>query len=550
MDSIYIYHRDWEGTCIFNNNKIYRENYSEEYGLYQIIGNKLLIKWEKWNEEDFYYFNNEKIYYFKDIFENYYSSIYILTKDNIYLMILDKNTNDFIIYEKSNNEKNKIDNNINYKLYNGKYEINNDLIINIDKKIIYKNIINNIYCNIEDYYNNIFFELNIVNNSINECYIFNRHSKIFYSNINIDNRGVYDIIQNCIYMNWDNGYTKKFYSNKYICHDKINKNINIIKPINIIIENRVLFSNITLCKKKIILTSMHYKKKNWDYNLLNINISDCNIVNKIILDNDDTYESSTIIILELDVYLTNLFLNVTYKNKYKFNLYLEQSNIIEHKISAMTLFKDDYQLLKQYLKYYHQLGIEVFYLYYNNKIDYLLVEEIAKLNEHNLIIYLVEWDYVYWWKDRDVTVKYHHAQLMAITDSINILKNYSEYVLYNDLDEYIENTFVNFNKLIENNNNIDVFIFKNRFSKMGNELIKYKDFYHKFNLDNIILGNYYDEYREKNLIKLNSVKVMGVHKYFKKYQNEQLNELVVSQFYHFVNFEEKYRENLMTEYVY
>ena len=85
---------------------------------------------------------------------------------------------------------------------------------------------------------------------------------------------------------------------------------------------------------------------------------------------------------------------------------------------------------------------------------------------------------------------------------------------------------------------------------MGNELVKYKDFDYKFNLNNIIEGNYYSEYREKNLIKLNSIIVMGVHKYFKKFNKEPLNELVVSQFFHFVNFEEKYREYLMTEYVY
>jgi hypothetical protein len=542
-----------------------RENIMEEFGYYENINNKLIIKWDRWNEEEFYYFNNNNIFYLKDIFENNYSTIYILNKNNIYLMILDKNNNIFVLYNiddiqnkysekecKDNLKKDK-DYYINLKKNNiiseDKYKIENDLII-INNSTVYKNLTNNIYCNIEDYYNNIFFELTIINNSINECYIFNRLLKTFYNNFNIYNRGVYDIIENCIYMNWDNGYTKKFYSNKYICHDKITKNINIIKPINIIIDNRVLFSNITLCKKRIILTSMHFKNMKWDYNLLSINVSECNIINKIILDNNDEYEGSTVIILELDAYVGNLFLNITYKNKYKYNLYLEQLNIIEHKISAMTLFKDDYYLLKRYLKYYNQMGVEVFYLYYNKKIDYLLVEEIVKLNENNLMIYLVEWDYIYWWKDKDDSNKYHHAQLMAINDSLNILKNYSHYLLYNDLDEYFDNTFKDFNELIENNKNIDLFIFKNRFCKMGNELIKYKDFDYKFNLNNIIEGNYYSEYREKNLIKLNSVIVMGVHKYFKKFNKEPLNELVVSQFFHFVNFEEKNRDYLMTEYVY
>ena len=420
---------------------------------------------------------------------------------------------------------------------------------------IYKNITNNIYCNIDDFHNNIFFELKITNNSIttnnsiDDCYVFNRVNKTFYNNITINNSGIYDIIENCIYMNWNNGYTKKFYSNKYISHDKINKNITIIKPINIIIDNRTLFSNISLCKNKIILTSMHFKSNNWDYNLLSISISNGNILNKIIIDNDDKYESSAIIILELDSYFNNIFLNITYKDKYKYNIYLEQLNIIDHKISAMTLFKEDYYLLKRYLKYYSNLGVNVFYLYCNRKIDYLLIEEISKLNENNYIIYLVEWDYIYWWKDKDETEKYHYAQPIAINDSLHILKNYSQYLLYNDLDEYIENNFIDFNKLIENNNTIDIFIFKNRFCKMGNEIIKYKDFDYKFNLDHIIQGNFYPEYREKNLINLKNINVMGVHKCFKKFHKD-LKEITVSQFFHIINFEEKNREYLMNEYVY
>jgi hypothetical protein len=542
INNLYIYHRDWEGTCNLDNNKIFRENFIDEFGIYEIKNNKLLIKWDKWNEEEFYYYNNSSIYYLKEIFENNYSTIYLLKKDDINLIILDKNNNNYILYNSINLSLNKI--------LEDTYTINNDLIITNYKSIVYKNLINNIYCNIEDFYNNLFFELKITNNSINETYIFNRIQKIFYNSININNRGVYNIIENCIYMNWDNGYTKKFYSNKYTNYDKINKNINIIKPVNIIIDNRVLFSNISLCKNKIILTSMHFKSKNWDYNLLNINISNCTIINKTIIDNDDQYESSTVIILELDVYLNNLFLNITYRDKYKVNVYLEQLNIHEHKISAMTLFKDDYHLLKRYLKYYSNLGIDIFYLYYNKKIDYLLVEEITKLNENNYIIYLVEWDYIYWWKDKDESSKYHHAQLMAINDSLNILKNYGEYLLYNDLDEYIDNNFIDFNKLIEHNKQIDIFIFKNRFCKMGNELIKYKDFDYKFNLDNIIQGNYYPEYREKNLIKLNSIDIMGIHKYFKKYNTNIVNELVVSQFFHIINYEEKNRDFLMNEYVY
>ena len=84
---------------------------------------------------------------------------------------------------------------------------------------------------------------------------------------------------------------------------------------------------------------------------------------------------------------------------------------------------------------------------------------------------------------------------------------------------------------------------------MGNELIKYSDFDKKFDLSKIINGNYYDQGREKNLVKLKNINLMGIHKYVKKY-NDNINEKVVSQFFHIINFEEKNRENLMTEYVF
>jgi hypothetical protein len=213
------------------------------------------------------------------------------------------------------------------------------------------------------------------------------------------------------------------------------------------------------------------------------------------------------------------------------------------------LFKDDYYLLKRYLKYYENLGIEIFYIYYNKNIDHNIINTIKKLNENNSKIYLIEWNYIYWWKYSD-NIKHHYAQTMAINDSLNILKNYGKYTLYNDLDEYfILDKYINFKNLINENKDIDIFIFKNRFCKMGNELIKYEDFDEKFNISNIIYGNYWDIYREKNLIKLENINVMGIHSCFKKFNDKEINEKVVDQFYHIINFEEKHREILMSEYI-
>lgn len=546
MSEIYIKHKDWEGLSILKNNELYRKNLNDEYGTYLKKYNKLIIKWEKWNEEEFFSYNDNFNYYFKDIFNEKFINIYIFDK-SILLLILNKNSNDFILLEDDNLSKKS-----------GYYIIDNDLIIvefndtNYAKKNIYKRINNNIYCLIDDYYKNIFFELKITNNNINEDYIFNKRIKKFYNSLNIDIDGTYDINDNCLNMKWNDGYCNNFYSNKYMSFDKINKNTIIIKPNNIFLDDRILFSNITLCKTKIILSSMHFKFNPIDFKSIIFNIDNVNILNKIIYDYYDEYEPVCVIVLELEKNIDNLLLKINYKENI-YNIYLEQLNITEHNIFAMTMFKDDYQLLKRYLKYYNYLGVDIFFLYYNKNIDYHIVEEIIKLNEYNIQIYLIEWNYIYWWKDIDNS-KYHHAQIMAINDAFNILKNYGNYILFNDLDEYIVlDELDNFKKLIDLNNNIDIFIFKNRFCKMGNELIKYKDFDEKFDLTQIINGNYYEQGREKNLVKLKNINMMGIHKYIKKYnenEDENINDKVVSQFYHIINYEEKHRPQLMTEYIF
>lgn len=81
---------------------------------------------------------------------------------------------------------------------------------------------------------------------------------------------------------------------------------------------------------------------------------------------------------------------------------------------------------------------------------------------------------------------------------------------------------------------------------MGNKIISYRNFDEEFDLSTIIKGNFWDNQREKNIIKLNSIEIMGVHSHYNK---NKIKEKIIGEFYHIVNFEEKYRENLMTEYI-
>ena len=545
MTEIYIVHRDWRGICIKDKDKISRKDYSEtESGKYIIERNKLIISWEKWNNEIFFYFDNPNYYYLDTIFYTLFDNYFFFEKNKILNVILNKNNDRFTLFNLYNNNKN-IDNN--FTLKHGTYKNENDnIFLDIDNNIkIYKNIGNKIYCClINSIDSSYLFTLDIIDNFVNNKYIFNKNLKRFFSIKDINNYGTYEILDNSIIMNWNTGYSKKFYTNIYKSNYK--SDITIIKPKKIIIGNKILFSNISLCDKKVILTSIHYRYDNWNINDIIINIKNLNIINKLVLDNND-YESSSSIILELEKIVDNLSIEIIYNN-IKYDFFLEQLKIKDHTISAMTLFKDDYILLKRYLKYYSNLGVEIFFLYYNKKINSQLIEDLIKINENNVKIYLVEWIYDYWWYYSDM--KHHHAQTMAINDSLNILKNYGKYILYNDLDEYfLLDKYADFNEMITENTNVDIFVFKNRFCKMGDKLIKYQDFDQLFDLNNIIEGNFWDTGREKNLIKLENINIMGIHKVFTKFSNLKIIDKYISQFYHIINFEEKYREELMTQYI-
>lgn len=535
MNEIYIYHKDWNESCILNDEKIYRKNNQDEYGKYKFFKNNLIIYWDKWNEEKFLFYDNNSCFYLENIFYEKFTNYIFLESKYVYNVIINKENSECVLIDSNDN------------IFKTNYEINNEIIIiknnDINKK--FKKSINNIYLSIIDIENNDIFQLKIINNSMSEDYIFLGKLKKFYSNKNIEIYGIFEIIDNCIIMEWSNGYKKKLYAHKYLSNTK--NDIHIIKPKKIIYEKNILFSNISLCKKNIILTSIKYKNYDLDINDLKITIKNNNIINQFIYNNEH-YERSLEIIIEIEFEVDNLSIEINYKNS-KYEIYLEQLNIKEHKISAMTLFNDDYNLLKKYLKYYTNLGVEIFYLYYNKKIDSNLIENIIRINENNSKIYLTEWNY-YYWHTFDNDNKHHHAQSMAINDSLHILKNYGVYTLYNDLDEYIilDNGY-NFNMIIENDRDNDIFIFKNIFCKMGNHLIKYEDFDKEFDLAQIIEGNYWDKGREKNLVKLNKINVMGVHSCFKDFSNQNINEKIIGQLYHIINFKEKYREELMTEYI-
>jgi len=571
-NEINIINKDWTGICVFEKSqRLVRKDILNENGSYEIENNKIIIIWDNWGKEEFYKINKNEyiissLYFKKYLNYDFYDKLNLKYK---------------IIFNIDENNFNTIDKKINIE---GKYIIENDFIIlyfeNQFKKKYIK--INDEMYFLYDEYTNIFFELCIDN----KIFLFNKPLNDFYDKKLFTKLGKFQMLYDKLTLLYSSEHKEVYYvknvnkminekekiisinnisiNNISINSDKLiieDNNFRLIYPKKVIIKNRVLFGNITLYKKKIILTSIFYKEDSWNINNINFNIKNTQIINKTIYKNNH-FESSLSIILDLEKELDALELSIDYthnKTKHFFNISLKQSfKDIDHIfLGAMTLFKDDYKLLKQYIKYYENLGISFFYFYYNGQFNNELLIEIKNIInsiraelQTNIIVYLVQWDYQYWWNPDDKLNKHHHAQTMALNDSLNIMKNFCKYVLYNDLDEFfILKKYNNFIDMINYNNNVDIFTFKNRFCKMGEKNIKYDELYDKFDLNNIIQGNYWDIGREKNLFKIENINVMGVHNYYEEFSHKLVMSIKVGEFYHIINFEEKERLYLMTEYI-
>ena len=516
---IFIYHKDWNGKCIIQDNFIFRENNYDDSGKIIYNSNEILIKWEKWEEEYFIFINNK---YIEKKYLQKINIYYLFKKDEMYDILFDKNKNIFINCDNVCFSENII----------------------IDNENIFKKYFMNIYILENDIKN--FFYIDTVNFNKKTKYILKKNNNQFFECDNIKNEGMYSSDNNILYLKWDNGIQKKFLSNIYYEENYINyENIKVIKPNNFIIKDRVLFSNITLINNKIYLTSIYYHDNPWNVKDIDIEIINNNIIKKEVIEYKN-YESCLLIILEIEKLINNINIIIKY-DKYNKKIELNQLTLPKNNIYAMTLFKDDYQLLKKYLEYYKNLNVDCFFLYYNSKINEEFINEISIINQSKYQIILIEWDYDYWYVNKNKP-KHHHSQTMAINDSLYILKNFCNYILYNDLDEYIkiDSTFTD---LIQKNKNIDIFQFKCMFCKMGKDLIKYRNFYFEYDENKIIKGNFWDKYREKNLIKTSNVNLMGVHNPVYEYTKSELNIIYITYFYHFINFYEKNREELMTKYI-
>jgi hypothetical protein len=189
------------------------------------------------------------------------------------------------------------------------------------------------------------------------------------------------------------------------------------------------------------------------------------------------------------------------------------------KLVAMTMFKSDSDLIESYVSYYKKyLGIEHFFMYFNGNED-----EFSRLPKVNDVTY-IQWNFPY------RVNNLHYAQIGALNDFLYWSKHMSDFVLFNDLDEYIQNNTQKDIKLFLQNEGTeyDCFGFLNKFICLGNTPFK------TIQADSSIYtfieeGNYISSkkdwpfgVRSKCIIRSSAIESMGIHKIISPIENAKL----------------------------
>ena len=147
---IFIKHKDWEDNCTLNNesNKCYRNNQTNEQGIFKIFDNYLYINWDNWDSELFYkmdndiYINHDKLitsysFHYLDESKHFYLDDKSIFNENYYLSYIDS----FLYYYEINDQLLRI-NNINIhsefiKINQEFYEINDNYSYILNDSFIY-----------------------------------------------------------------------------------------------------------------------------------------------------------------------------------------------------------------------------------------------------------------------------------------------------------------------------------------------------------------------------------------------------------------------------
>lgn len=226
---------------------------------------------------------------------------------------------------------------------------------------------------------------------------------------------------------------------------------------------------------------------------------------------------------------TDLSIEIQYKEITNKKLIedVTNNNTNRKTLALTTLFKHDYKLFTGFYEYYKNQGVEHFYMYYNG----VLNDEIRNIFNYQDVT-LIEWNFRYW-NLKKYKFK-HHAQLGQMHHAIyKYGKNNYDYMIFNDLDEYLFIPNVKLVNYIKNNTNIDMFGFCNKWTRTIDDTNIIKE--DLITSETICYGN-----RSKNIYKIDSIETIGIHKGY-KYTIPKPIHLTNHIMYHFYNWTRKNR---------
>lgn len=202
-------------------------------------------------------------------------------------------------------------------------------------------------------------------------------------------------------------------------------------------------------------------------------------------------------------------------------------------LALTTLFKNDYYLFPIFYQYYKKQGVEHFYMYYNG----ILTDEIKDYFHYDDVT-LIEWNFRYWSPPTSTGITPHHAQMAQIHHAIyKYGKTNYNYMIFNDLDEYLYIPDQKLIDFIKANPEIDTFGFHNIWSITVDKNIP--DTFP----DTIITDTQKIHYgrRSKNIHKLDSIKTIGIHVHNSYQNNINPKRIHGLDMYHFYNWTKRNR---------
>jgi len=252
-----------------------------------------------------------------------------------------------------------------------------------------------------------------------------------------------------------------------------------------------------------------------------------------------------VIIYDLITKEINIDIKIEYNNDIIRHFSIQNFNFYKEKnLCLTTLFKDDYFLLNKFVNYYKKNGVENFFLYYNGKIDNLPTKNMED-------VIFIEWNYPYL-----VDTNKAFAQN---SQTLHSLYKYgiplTDYIIYNDLDEYF---FINENckivDIINENPDIDTFYFHNVWADTIEIPKNIEDYFLELENNPNLPDTFYIDLTVKNkgdrskfIVKTNSIyNIVNIHS-VEFYCDSEFKELINKDFlmFHFFRWApEKNKNNL------